>query len=372
MKRIGVLGCTGSIGTTTLNVVRASDDIKVELLVNNSDLVGLKRLIAEFSPKIAICLSKRYIYAGGVECELSDENVLSDSGLYNDCDLVVNGIVGLSGLAPTLAVLEAKKILATANKESFVCAGKIIEEYKQKNNGIIYPLDSEHSAVWQLLQTDRAVNRIIITASGGAFRDKSIAELRGSKAVDALRHPNWIMGKKVTIDCATLMNKGMEIIEAKHLFGIIPDVIGHRESYVHALVEYTDGTYNANISVPDMFFPISYALHYPSSAIAKESWELSDKAFNFFKLDEQKFPCLAIAKKTAHRGDIAGCVMNTADEVLVQKYLKDEIKFYDIPEGIERALDEFGGNGDFSSVEEVFRMDKAVREYTLRMSFGGK
>jgi len=372
VKKIGVLGCTGSIGRTALSVISNDAELKVSLLVNNSDLDGLKSQIAIFKPTIAVCLGANYIYRNGKEY-CGEKISLYDLDLYGECDLVVNGIVGLAGLIPSLSVLKLGKILATANKESFVSAGKIINGYKNLYNGKIYPLDSEHSAVWQLLDGRKNVEKIIITASGGAFRDKNKDELAHCTAREALNHPNWKMGKKVTVDCATLMNKGMEIIEAKHLFGRIPEVIGHRESRVHALVKYADGTYNANISRPDMAIPISYALHYPSVFLDKEdNFSLVGESLNFFELDETRFPCLAIARSVSAKGDIAGCVMASADEILVNAFLKGQIGFYGISNGVEKALDKFACDGDFENAEEVLSMDRTVREYTLNACLMGE
>lgn len=371
MKNIGVLGCTGSIGQTTLKVIANDGNLRAVLLVNYSNLAQLKKLINIFKPKVAACISANYLYIDGRETTLSTD-ILSDIDTYRDCDIVVNGIVGLAGLKPSLAVLKANKILATANKESFVCAGKLINEVKNNYNGKIYPLDSEHSAVWQLTDGRKDFTKIIITASGGAFRDRTREELFHSKAEEALRHPNWVMGKKVTIDCATLMNKGMEIIEARHLFGQKAEVLGHRESFVHALVQYADGTYNANLSTPDMTVPISYALNYPFVKKTDISiLSLFDKNLHFFQPDESLFPCLKIGKEVADKGDKAGCIMNAADEVLVNRYLQGEVGFYDISDGVKKALDRFDTEGDFSDIDEVFRMDAAVREYTLSMCFGG-
>ncbi len=371
MKKIGVLGCTGSIGKSTLSVCRADGDFSVSFLANFSSLDALKADIAEFHPEIAVCVGKKYLYVRGKEYDLPD-GFLNDPQNYDCCDIVVNGIAGLAGLQPTLAVIRSGKILATANKESFVCAGTLIESLKKEHNASIYPLDSEHSAVWQLLNNRNDADKIILTASGGAFRDLSKEELTKAKASDALRHPNWVMGKKVTIDCATLMNKGMEIIEAKHLFGLPVTILGHRESIIHAMVGYKDGTFAANISAPDMKVPISYALHYPkrASVCLTETDLFTD--LHFFHPDREKFPCLSLAELVSEAGDIAGCVMNAADEVLVEKYLADEISFYDIADGIKKALDRFASKGNFENVESVFRMDKAVREYTLSMFCGGK
>lgn len=371
MKKIGVLGCTGSIGKSTLSVCRSSGEFCVTFLANFRSLDALKADIAEFKPKIAVCVEARYLYENGKEYTLP-EDFLADPNNYACCDLAVNGISGLAGLKPSMAVLRAGKILATANKESFVCAGSLINALKKETNGVIYPLDSEHSAVWQLLSNRNDAKKIILTASGGAFRDLPYERLKEAKAADALRHPTWNMGKKVTIDCATLMNKGMEIIEAKHLFRLPVEILGHRESLIHAMVEYSDGTVAANISATDMRVPISYALHYPrrASEPTKKLDLLSD--LHFFRPDTKRFPCLEIAKEAAKSGDIAGCVMNSADEVLVEKYLSGEISFYDISDGIKAAMDKFAVSGDFDDNEAVFRMDKAVREYTLSMFCGGK
>lgn len=371
MKKIGVLGCTGSIGKSALSVCRSDGDFSVSFLANFRALDALKADIAIFKPDIAVCVEKRYLYAHGKEYDLPD-GFLSDPSSYACCDIVINGIAGLAGLLPTFAVLRSGKILATANKESFVCAGALINKLKKETNAEIYPLDSEHSAVWQLLNNRGDAEKIILTASGGAFRDLTKEELKKAGASDALRHPTWVMGKKVTIDCATLMNKGMEIIEAKHLFGLPTAILGHRESLIHAMVEYSDGTIAANISAPDMQVPISYALHYPYRADKpiKKLDLLSD--LHFFRPDTERFPCLSIARQAAEEGDIAGCVMNAADEILVEKYLADEISFYDISDGIKNAMDKFASKGDFTDIESVFRMDKAVREYTLSMFCGGK
>ncbi|MBR1748137.1 MAG: 1-deoxy-D-xylulose-5-phosphate reductoisomerase [Clostridia bacterium] len=371
-KRLAVLGCTGSIGTSTLKVADRGD-FSVDLLANYSDLDGLKRLIQKYNPRIAVCVGRGYLYQAGKEYASVPEDFLTAPEVYSGSDIVVNGIVGLAGLRPTLAAVRAGKIVATANKESLVCAGTLItKELSIHPQSKLYPLDSEHSAVWQILRPERA-EKIILTASGGAFRDLSRQELTFAKASDALKHPTWIMGKKVTVDCATLVNKGMELIEAKHLFCLPTEAIGHRESVIHAIVKNADGTYAAALSAPDMVSPISYALHYP--AVGPEVVPCLDFAklgsFSFFSLDEERFPAFRLAKDVLSSGDIAGCVFNAADEVLVSRFLADEIGFYDLSDGIQRALDVFADEGDFSCEEEVFRMEKAVREYTLNMRFRG-
>lgn len=373
MKTVAVLGCTGSIGKSALKVISSDADMRVGLLANYNNLSGLKELIKIYSPSIAVCVSRNYLYKDGKEYNFN-KNPLETAEIYENCDIVVNGIVGLAGLKPSLAVIRSGKILATANKESFVCAGTLINKLKGQVNGIIYPLDSEHSAVWQLIDGKKDISEIIITASGGAFRDLSREELAQAKAADALKHPNWIMGQKVTIDCATLINKGMELIEAKHLFGIKTTAIGHRESVVHALVKYGDGTLCANLSTPDMVTPIAYALNYPESARAlTHELDLTKVgSLNFYELDESRFPCLSIAKLAAQYGDIAGCVLNAADEVLVKAYIDGIIGFYDVADGIKKAMDKFAVEGNFEDTDEVFRMDKAVKEYTLYSVIGGR
>lgn len=367
---IGVLGCTGSIGNTTLRVIR-NCGYSVGLLANYADYDGLQELIKEFHPKIAVCVQKKYLYNDGKEYHLPD-GYLSRPEVYEGLDMVVNGIVGIAGLRPTLAIMQSKAVLATANKESFVCAGDLINKYGSVKGGQIYPLDSEHSAIWQLIDGRNDVKGVKITASGGAFRDLPREKLAFAKAKDALRHPTWIMGKKVTIDCATLMNKGMELIEAKHLFHLPCEAVGHRQSIIHALAEYSDGTTLVNMSQPDMYVPIYYALRYPYID-RNNNYPLSDATaagLALFELDEGRFPCLKIAKDVVKAGDKAGCVMNAANEVLVNRYLNDEISFYDIPRGINAALDKFGENGDFDNIDAVIRIDGQVKEYTLSVDFG--
>lgn len=369
MKTIAVLGCSGSIGTTTLNIIRKNiDKYKVSLLVNNTNLAKLKKLISEFKPDYAVCVGAKYFYNKGVEQEF-EGNILSEHCIYQSCDIVVNGIVGLDGLLPSLTALDCGKILATANKESFVCAGNLVIDKKNKLSGNIYPLDSEHSTVWQLLSgREKELKRIVLTASGGAFRDLSHSQLCEAKADKALLHPNWVMGKKVTVDCATLMNKGMEIIEAKHLFGTKNiSVVQHRESIVHSLIELHDNTMLAGLSQPDMTLPIQYALTYPNRECAQtKSLDLRGIAcLHFAEIAADKFPCFVIAKEVAKYGDYAGTVMNGANEILVEKYLHDEVGFYGIAEGIEKALYKFGYNGQISTADDVYCIDKSVKEYTL-------
>lgn len=368
MKKIAVLGATGSIGKTTLNIIANHPDrFCVSLIANNSDLSGLKQLITRFKPDIAICVGAKYFYYKGKELPY-EEDILAKSDIYNDSDIVVNGIVGIDGLKPTLAVLKSKAILATANKESFVCAGSFIVKSRDINNKVIYPLDSEHNTVWQCINGNvNNIKSIILTASGGAFRDLTKAELINVTAQAALNHPTWVMGKKVTIDCATLVNKGMEIIEAKYLFNCDNiKVVMHRESIIHAMVEMKDNSIIAGLSNPDMTIPVQYALSYPERITnnVKPLDFNSLKSLNFGEIDTDRFPCFAIARQVALNGDTAGTIFNSANEILVKAFLDNRISFYDIPKYIQSALDKFSGK-KIGSIEEVFCMDKEVSEYTL-------
>ncbi len=371
-KRIAILGATGSIGSTALDIIRKNRDLfEVVIIANNSG--NLENLIAEFQPKHAVSVAKKQYLCNNSVAPYKD--ILSHSATYADIDIVINGIAGIAGLAPSLAALSAGVTLATANKESFVAAGTLLNRYKKTNNSRIIPLDSEHSAVWQCIGgAYENVKSIILTASGGAFRDLSYDELKNAKAVDALKHPNWKMGKKVTIDCATLMNKGMELIEAKHLFGISDiSAVQHRESIVHALVVMKDNSVIAGLSQPDMTLPIQLALTYPlrqESSVPTLNFETIG-SLNFSSIDEKKFPCFAIAKDVLKLKDTAGCVMNSANEVAVKAYSEDQIAFYDIPTIIEDALEKFADNYDFDTFSQVESMDKAVSEYTFKRIYGG-
>lgn len=374
-KRIAVLGASGSIGTTTLNIIRQyPEDFEVTVIANNDNLDKLNDLASEFKPKTAICAKRDYFYNLGKTYKY-DKEYLAIEETYADCDIVVNGIAGIAGLAPSVAVMKAGKTLATANKESFVTAGTIINKIKNEYNAVIIPLDSEHSTVWQCIgdNTDN-VKSIILTASGGAFRDWDYERLKKARAEEALKHPNWVMGKKITIDCATLMNKGMEIIEAKHLFGISDiEVVQHKQSIIHSMVQYKDNSIIAGLSYPDMTLPVQLALYYPirkKSNVASIDFA-SLKELNFGIIDEEKFPCIAIAKKVFKMGDIAGTVMNSANEVAVKAYLDNRIGFYDIPAYINDALDRFATEGNFVDINKVFCMDTNVSEYTFKRIYGG-
>jgi 1-deoxy-D-xylulose 5-phosphate reductoisomerase len=359
--RIGVLGSTGSIGRQALEMIEAGKDkYQVSFLAANSNEKLLSEQIARFKP--------RKIWFGGGSNRVNGEKVytgdaLSDPSFYEGADLVINGIGGIAGLKPTLAALEGPARLATANKESLVAAGKLVTGAARKYNKTIIPLDSEHSAVFQCAAGERP-KKIILTASGGAFRDYTKESLKTAKAADALKHPVWKMGNKVTVDSATLFNKGMEIIEARTLFGLedVSAVI-HRESVIHALVGFADGSMKACLYRPDMRLPIQYALTYPEREPCLEFPDLvKPGALTFSEPDYERFPCLKIALETS-----PGLypVMSAADEAAAELYLKDKISFYGISDLVSDALGRFSDR-KAETAEEVLSIDREVKEYYLK------
>lgn len=369
MKEICILGSTGSIGTQALEVVdKYPDKFKVKALSCNSNVL-IKEQIRKYMPE----------YAAVCDAELADdlEKNFPDLTVLRGCegiceladkkyDLLLNALVGISGLKPTLIAIKAHTTIALANKETLVAGGDIVMPLAKQEGVDILPVDSEHSAIWQSL-TAKNVSRLLLTASGGAFRDKSKEELKSAKAADALKHPNWDMGAKVTIDSATLMNKGLEIIEAMHLFGIDSEdikVLVHRQSVVHSMVEYADGSVIAQLSYPDMRLPIQIAMLYPERGdYAFKKYDFVGKSFTFEDADEDRFPCLRIAKYCAKERGLAPVIMNGANEVLVKAYLDNKIGFYDIPYFIEKALAEFYHGERAESEQMIYDTDSDVRKY---------
>lgn len=369
MKEICILGSTGSIGTQALEVVdKYPDKFKVKALSCNSNVL-IKEQIRKYMPEYAaVCdaeladdLKKNFpdlTVLRGCEgiCELADKKY----------DLLLNALVGISGLKPTLRAIKAHTTIALANKETLVAGGDIVMPLAEQEGVDILPVDSEHSAIWQSL-TAKNVSRLLLTASGGAFRDKSKEELKSAKAADALKHPNWDMGAKVTIDSATLMNKGLEIIEAMHLFGVDSEdikILVHRQSVVHSMVEYADGSVIAQLSYPDMRLPIQIAMLYPERGdYAFKKYDFVGKSLTFEDADEDRFPCLRIAKYCAKERGLAPVIMNGANEVLVKAYLDNKIGFYDIPYFIEKALAEFYHGERAESEQMIYDTDSDVRKY---------
>ena len=369
MKEICILGSTGSIGTQALEVVdKYPDKFKVKALSCNSNVL-IKEQIRKYMPE----------YAAVCDAELADdlEKNFPDLTVLRGCegiceladkkyDLLLNALVGISGLKPTLRAIKAHTTIALANKETLVAGGDIVMPLAEQEGVDILPVDSEHSAIWQSL-TAKNVSRLLLTASGGAFRDKSKEELKSAKAADALKHPNWDMGAKVTIDSATLMNKGLEIIEAMHLFGVDSEdikVLVHRQSVVHSMVEYADGSVIAQLSYPDMRLPIQIAMLYPERGdYAFKKYDFVGKSLTFEDADEDRFPCLRIAKYCAKERGLAPVIMNGANEVLVKAYLDNKIGFYDIPYFIEKALAEFYHGERAESEQMIYDTDSDVRKF---------
>ena len=348
---ISVLGSTGSIGRQTLEVARELG-LTVAAITANKNIDRLEAQVREFSPRLAVLYDEAA--AKELRSRLSDTKTEVLSGMEGllaaatiaEADTVVTAVMGMIGLRPTLAAIEKKKRIALANKETLVCAGELVVDAAEQFGAEIIPVDSEHSAIFQCLQGTRdrnEIRRLILTCSGGPFYGQSYEELEGKTKTDALRHPNWAMGAKITVDSATLMNKGLEIIEAMRLYRLPlskVDAVIHRESIVHSLVEFRDGAMLAQLGTPDMKLPIRYAMSYPyrAESPAKPLDLLSCGALHFAEPDEKAFPCLAIAKSCAQTGGTACAIMNAANEAAVGRFLRNEIGFNDIPRLVEKAL----------------------------------
>ena len=379
-KRIAILGATGSIGRQVLSVI--GDDYEIALVSANVNGELLAREFFGYKTPVTIISNSSYsVQENDQNSHIFTTNVLADKGTYSDVDVVVNGISGIDGVFPSFAVLESGKKLITANKETFVSAGYLfMERAKELGAEIgdkIIPIDSEHSSVWQCLKGEdfECIDNITLTASGGALRDLSKDEIAKVDASFALNHPTWKMGKKVTIDSATLMNKGFEIIEAKHMFATNKiNVVIHRESTIHSMVTFKDGCSKLQFSAPDMRLPISYALTEPTRKEVDSSLKvpsLFDLAgLSFSTPDYDRFPCLKIAKEVSERcDDYMSCVMCAADEVAVELYLKNLISFYDINDIISKSLQKFSV-GSIKNPNDVLIIYQMVREYILSIIGG--
>jgi 1-deoxy-D-xylulose-5-phosphate reductoisomerase len=374
-KRIAILGSTGSIGESTLDVVRTLEGlVEVVGLAVNRNLEGLRRQIKEYAPRaVAVRDAETADVLSRMDLPPGTRLLAGAEGLVElaampEADLVVSALVGASGIEPTLAAIRAGKDIAIANKECLVAAGNLLISEARSHGVSIVPIDSEHSAVFQCLkgEENRAVRRLVLTASGGPLIDRSAAEMEEVTSDQALRHPTWKMGRKVTIDSATLLNKGFEVIEASWLFGIEAgsiDVMVERSSTVHALVEFTDGVVMALLSAPDMRIPIQYALTYP------DRMERDAPRLNLFELgpielerpDSERFPCLALAYEALRRGGTAGAVLSAADEIAVQAFLDGEIGFGGIQRMLRTVLDEHEPK-PASSLEAVLEADLWARD----------
>ena len=373
---IAVLGSTGSIGRQTLECAEKLN-IRVSAMSACLSVELAEQQARKFRPEIFAMSDEGA--ANDLRERLRDTSVRVVSGEDGVCEAaseknakaVVTAVVGTAGLRPTMAAIHAGKTLALANKETLVCAGRTVTAEAKKHGVSIIPVDSEHSAVFQSLAGNRKqdVYRIWLTASGGPFRGKTRAELESVTVSDALNHPNWSMGKKVTVDSATMMNKGLEVIEAMHLFGVGPDEIGvlvHPQSIVHSLVEYRDGAYIAQLGYPDMRLPIQLALTYPER-LPSPSPRLdliASGALTFEAPDMDAFPCLALARSCAGRDDAACAVMNGANEAAVRLFLAGKIRFTEIYELCARAVSALG-NAPCSSIDAALAADSAAKDFVL-------
>ena len=373
MKRIALLGSTGSIGRQTLEVVETMG-YTITALTANRSVELLEAQCRKFRPRLAVCMDPEA--AETLKIKLADTCVEVRSGMDGllaaaedeDTDVVLTAVMGMVGLRPTLAALKKGRRVALANKETLVCAGELVMETARRYGGEILPVDSEHSAIFQCLQGNRdrgEVKRLIITASGGPFFGKTKQELEGVTLQDALKHPNWSMGAKITVDSATMMNKGLEIIEAMRLYQLPLEKISavvHRESIIHSLVEYCDNAILAQLGTADMRLPIQYALTWPQRVpgVARKLDLLSCPPLTFAPTDEVTFPCLALAKAAAREGGTATAILNGANEVAVGDFLVGKIGFMDIPRKVETALERVPVVQD-PSLDDILAADGAAR-----------
>lgn len=379
MKRnLSILGSTGSIGTQTLDVVRKLN-LQVCALAAYRNVELLEKQIREFQPRLAAVFDLEA--AKKLKLAVADLPVqvvqgmdgLCEAAAVNEADVILNAVVGMVGLKPTLAAISAKKDVALANKETLVAGGAMVMEAARKNGVKILPVDSEHSAIFQCLQgcpEKSALKRLILTASGGPFFGKTKEELKLVKPEQALKHPNWNMGAKVTIDSATMMNKGLEIIEASWLFDMPADkidVVVHRESIVHSLIEYQDNSVIAQLGVPDMRIPIQYAITWPQRFESPvKQLDLTDIcSLTFYKPDCETFSCLTACKNAIARGGLAPAAANGANEVAVQLFLQNKIAFTDIGELVTNAMQNQPDVDQVLSVDQIITADTNARNFVL-------
>lgn len=380
MKKLSILGSTGSIGVSTLEIVAAHPDrFEVVALTAGNNLELLRRQIERFTPQFAVVLTEAS--AKALQQTLTGRKTeilygvpgLIAAATATDTDMVVSAIVGAAGLVPTAAAISAGKDVALANKETLVTAGHLIMGMVREKGVRLYPVDSEHSAVFQSLQGHRAedVRRIILTASGGPFLTLSLSQLEQVSVADALNHPNWSMGRKITIDSATMMNKGLEVIEARWLFDMPGKRIAvniHPQSIIHSMVEYVDGCVMAQLGVPDMKGPIAYALSYPERVVTgvKPLDLTALSGLTFFAPDNTRFPALGFAYRALEDGESMPAVLNAANEVAVEAFLNGKIQFTAIPRVIEATMDAHQPHA-LPNIEEVLFVDRWARDKTREL-----
>lgn len=378
MKNIAVLGSTGSIGTQTLEIVRANDDLNVVSLAAGSNIEMLEKQIREFKPQVVCVYNEKK--AEELKIKVSDTDVkivtgmdgLIETAVIKTADIVLTAVVGMIGIRPTIAAIKAGKDIALANKETLVTAGHIIMPLAKEYGIRILPVDSEHSAIFQSLQGNKKsqLSKILLTASGGPFRNTPKEDMKNVTVKDALKHPNWSMGRKITIDSATMVNKGLEVIEAKWLFDVDIDnieVVVQPQSLIHSMVEYVDGGIMAQLGTPDMKLPIQYALFYPDRRpLDGKRVNFFDIAnITFFKPDRDKFKGFDLAFRAGKTGGSLPTIYNAANELAVSKFLNEEIRFLDIPELIEAAMNNHKVI-DNPSLEQILESEKEAYESVNR------
>ncbi len=377
MKNISILGSTGSIGTQSLDVCRMHG-YNVKCLTANSSVDIIENQVREFKPELVCMMNEEA--AKNLRSRIADTSAKVVSGMdgliecavYDGADTVLNSVVGMIGLQPTLEAIKAKKTIALANKETLVAGGHLVTNLAKENGVSILPVDSEHSAIFQAMQGSprkEAIKKIILTASGGPFFGKKLSELENVTPADALKHPNWNMGAKITIDSATMMNKGLEFIEAKWLFDMPNEdieIVIHRESVVHSAIVYQDNSMIAQLGVPDMRIPIQYALTYPEREPSPvEPLSLAEYGkLTFFEPDYETFKCINVCKKAIEMGGLHPAAANGANEESVKLFLKGEIKFTDIAYLNEEAMLKAPDKKAFT-LEDVLETDRAARDYVI-------
>ena len=375
VKCVSILGSTGSIGRQSLDVISHLEGIRVAALTAGSGVERMAEQCRRFHPSLAVMATQEAAQA--LARELNDPSIsiawgeegLIQAATLEEVDCVITAVVGMVGLKPTLAAIKAKKRIGLANKETLVCAGELVMAQAEQYGAEIIPVDSEHSAIFQCLMgcgDRREVKRILLTCSGGPFFGMEEAQLKQVTKADALRHPNWKMGPKITVDCATLMNKGLEVIEAMRLYRLPleqVEVLIHRQSIVHSLVEFTDGAVMAQLGTPDMRLPIQLALTYPQRTVCPvEPLDLTQcSALTFCHPDMEKFPCLALARECAKLGGTACPAMNGANEEAVALFLADKIGFYDIYRLVRQAVEQVPFIQD-PTLEQILEADRLARQ----------
>jgi 1-deoxy-D-xylulose-5-phosphate reductoisomerase len=377
MKKILILGSSGSIGVNTLNVIRNfPDKFSVVGLTVNSRIDVLEKQIKEFKPEFVVVTdeskAKELQSNIGNLCQvLSGYDELLNAASQRDYDVLLGSMVGFAGLAPTLEAIKRGKRIALANKETLVVAGELVTKLILENGAEILPVDSEHSAIYQCLVGENLneVEKLILTASGGPFLNKDKSFFENATVDEALNHPNWKMGNKISIDSATMMNKGLEVIEAHWLFGLPAEkinVVVHPQSIIHSMVQFVDGSIKAQLGLPDMKLPIQYALTFPERL--ENSFERTDfpaiNNLSFFEPDFNKFTCLQLAFDALKSGGTAPCILNAANEIAVDKFINREIKFSQISHLISKALNKIENHFD-PDIETIFECDRMTREFVL-------